>query len=71
MKGELYKIVLSTGFILVGMHPINLIGHYRFASPHGRSVYKEDYPYITDHEWATLSLTVFVVVGYLAYPFFR
>jgi hypothetical protein len=70
-KGEVYKIVLSLGFILMGMHPINLIGHYRFLSRQGRSIYQEDYPYITDHEWATLSLTAVVVVGYLARQFFK
>jgi hypothetical protein len=70
VKGEAYRIVLSLGFILMGMYPINLIGHYRFLSRRGRSKYPKDYPYITDHEWATLSLTAFVVVGYLARQFF-
>jgi hypothetical protein len=69
-KGEAYKNILSLGFILMGMHPINLIGHYRFVSRYGRSIYK-DYPYITDHEWITLSLTAVIVVGYLLYQFYK
>ena len=52
----------------MGMYPINMIGHYRFMSPLGRSIYKRkkpDYPYITDHEWFTLSLTGIFVAAYL------
>lgn len=64
------KIALSIGFILIAMYPINLIGHYRFASRFGRSIYTQrgrDYPYITDHEWFTVSLTVIWIVIYLIY----
>ena len=63
------NIALSVGFILMGMYPINLIGHYRFASRLGRSIYKSDYPYIADHEWVTLSLTGVLLLIYLAYAF--
>ncbi len=71
MKGEAYQIILSLGFILMGMHPINLIGHYRFLSSRGRSIYTVDYPYITDHEWVTLTLTALVVIGYLTVHFLK
>jgi hypothetical protein len=77
---RLSNIALSVGFILMGMYPINLIGHYRFASRHGRSIYEndlkdiygevyKDYPYITDHERVTLSLTGVLLLVYLAYAF--
>jgi len=59
------KLVLSIGFALVVMHPINMIGHYRFLSPHGRHIYTvagRDYPYITDHEWVTLVLTTLLAL---------
>jgi hypothetical protein len=59
------KLVLSVGFALIVMHPINMIGHYRFLSPYGRHVYTDagrDYPYITDHEFITLILTALVVL---------
>jgi hypothetical protein len=58
------RTALSVGFILIGMYPINVIGHYRFVSPKGRSIYKDDYPYISDHEWFTLSLTGMFVAAY-------
>ena len=67
--GDMARIVLSVGFILMAMYPINLIGHYRFASRLGRSVYTKkgrDYPWITDHEWITLLLTAVFVGAYLA-----
>jgi hypothetical protein len=59
------KLVLSVGFALAGMHPVNMIGHYRFLSPNGRHVYtvaNRDYPYITDHEYITLLVTAIVVL---------
>jgi hypothetical protein len=59
------RLVLSVGFALVAMHPINMIGHYRFFSRNGRHIYKaarKDYPYVTDHEWVTLILTALVVI---------
>lgn len=62
--GDMARIVLSVGFILMAMYPINLIGHYRFASRLGRSAYTKkgrDYPWITDHEWITLLLTAVFV----------
>jgi hypothetical protein len=65
---EMARIVLSVGFILMVMYPINLIGHYRFASRMGRSVYTKkgrDFPWITDHEWITLALTALFVGTYL------
>src|SRR5262245_61932233 len=46
---DMARIVLSVAFILMMMYPINLIGHYRFASRLGRSVYTNegrDYPWI-------------------------
>jgi hypothetical protein len=67
---EIAKIVLTIGFILMGMYPINMIGHYRFMSPRGRSIYEKpegewDYPYITDHERVTLAVTAFLILVYL------
>lgn len=59
------KLVLSVGFALVVMHPINMIGHYRFLTRNGRHVYTlagRDYPYVTGHEWVTLILTALVVL---------
>jgi len=66
--------MISPDRLLMGMHPINLIGHYRFLNPKGRSEYIKtdgDYPYVTDHEWVTLSLTALAVFGYLAVRFFK
>jgi hypothetical protein len=63
------KLVLSMGFALIVMHPINMIGHYRFLSPKGRHVYTlrgRDYPYITDHEYVTLLVTALLVLSLAA-----
>src|ERR1700681_255951 len=39
---RLSKITLSIGFILMGMYPINVVGHYRLATRLGRSIYGEE-----------------------------
>jgi hypothetical protein len=60
------KTVLSIGYALIALHPINVAAHYRLFSRDGRSVYinqGEDYPYLTDHEKVTLVITLLVTVA--------
>ena len=59
------KTMLGIGYILMGLHPINVANHYRLLfSRRGRSIYlngpRGDYPLVTDHE--ALSLIVSAIV---------
>jgi hypothetical protein len=62
------KTALAVGYTLMAFHPISVACHYRLFSRSGRTVYSKaglDYPPITDHEVASvvISLAVALVVG--------
>jgi len=69
LSGDIKQTVLSVGFIIMGMHPINMIAHYRLMTKLGRSIYEvpgKDYPYTTGIEKCTLVITILLVSGYIA-----
>ena len=66
---------LSSGYVLIALHPINEAAHYRLFSKYGRSVYKakaRDYPWITDQEIVTVAISAIcaATAGWLAYAGF-
>lgn len=51
--GRPSRIALAAAFVLIAFHPIELVGHYRLFSKHGRHFYTDkdrDYPYCTRAE---------------------
>jgi hypothetical protein len=57
------RAMLAVGYILIAFHPVTTAAHYRLFSRRGRSIYAQvgqDYPYVTDQEIVTLSLSGFV-----------
>lgn len=59
---RLVRTTLSIGYTLIAFHPFNEAAHYRLFSKHGRRKHLEgtngDYPWITDHEILTVTLSV-------------
>src|SRR2546422_810027 len=64
--GRVSRTALGVGYILIGLHPINVANHYRLFSKRGRSIYlhrpKGDYPYLTDHEALSLIFSAIVAI---------
>ena len=61
----LSRVVLGAGYILIAFHPFTMAAHYRLWSRDGRNKYVtagKDYPYATDEELVSSSLSIILAV---------
>lgn len=61
----LSRVVLGAGYVLIAFHPFTMAAHYHLWSRDGRNKYVtagKDYPYATDEELVSSSLSIILAV---------